>query len=271
MTERLRARSRTAIEVAAVVAVYILFLIVGVFGGQTTMSVDIMSPSDEAYLRLSPVELVVKVTVRGVPLPNVTATFVVSYSTKGETDTSTLTDRNGVARLILPASSGNYSWRVTATKGGYPRIMSRSRSFSVGLSLVVETLSPSTFILAVSPVDFKARVTDTNGHPVESANVTFYVDSTAIGSSRTDQKGIARLLKALSTGRHMLYASANKEGEGGISDLTLFVVGQLASLMAGGSVCEPPGSMITGRDEPWQPSLHPAEATSMRSSSALKE
>jgi hypothetical protein len=69
-----------------------------------------------------------------------------------------------------------------------------------------------------------------NGGLVQAANVTFYVDSMIIGSSLTDQNGIAQVSKALTTGRHTWFASADMEGEGGISDMTLFVVGQLASL-----------------------------------------
>jgi hypothetical protein len=67
------------------------------------------------------------------------------------------------------------------------------------------------------------------GHLVQSANVTFYVDSIVIGSSLTNQNGIAQLSKALTMGRHSWFASASKEGEGGISEPTLFVVGQLTS------------------------------------------
>jgi hypothetical protein len=224
---------RRAVEVGVVVAAYILFLIGGVYSGQTTMNVDIISPPDGAGVRSSPVELVARVTVRGVPLTNVTTTFTVYYWTTGRTDTDTKTDNDGVARLLLLATSGNYSWHVAAMKEGYPTIVSRSRSFSVELLLVVEPLLPSTFRLAVSPVNFRARVTDMNGRPVQSANVTFYVDSMMIGSNLTDQKGIAQLSKALTMGRHTWFASAGKEGEGGISDTTLFVVGQLASLGTG--------------------------------------
>ena len=228
MTGHLRAPSRSTIEVGVVVATYVLFLIVGVYGGQTTMSVDIISPSDGAGLRSSPVELIARVTIKNVPLANVTTTFTVLYWTVGQTDTETKTDNNGIATLLVPAVSGNYSWHVTAMKEGYPKIESRSQNFSVKLLLAVEPLVPSTFILAVSPVDFKARVTDMKGDPVQSANVTFYVDSILIGSSVTGQNGIAQLSRPLTMGRHTWYASARTEGEGGISDMTLFVVGQLS-------------------------------------------
>jgi hypothetical protein len=226
MTAHLRAPSRRTIEVGVVVATYVLFLIVGVYGGQTTMNVDIISPSDGAGLRASPVELIAKLTIRDIPLANVTTTFTVIYWTVGQTDTETKTDNNGIATLLVPAVSGNYSWHVTAMREGYPKIESRSQDFSVKLLLAVEPLVPSTFILAVSPVDFKARVTDMKGGTVQSANVTFYVDSILIGSSVTGQNGIAQLSRPLTMGRHTWYASARKEGEGGISDMTLFVVGQ---------------------------------------------
>jgi len=228
MTAHLRAPSRSTIEVGVVVATYVLFLIIGVYGGQSTMNVDIIGPSDGAGLQSSPVELIAKVTIRDIPLANVTTTFTVIYWTAGQTDTEIKTDNNGIATLLVPAVSGNYSWHVTAMKEGYPKIESRSQDFSVKLLLAVEPLVPSTFILAVSPVDFKARVTDMKGDPVQSANVTFYVDSILIGSSVTGQNGIAQLSRPLTMGRHTWYASARTEGEGGISDMTLFVVGQLS-------------------------------------------
>jgi hypothetical protein len=221
--------SRRTTEVCVVVATYLLFLIVGVYGGQTTMNVDILSPPDGMQLRSSPVELIAKVTIRGAPLANVATTFTVVHWTIGQTETETTTDSDGIARLSVPLASGNYSWHVTAMREGYPPISSGSPNFSVKLSLVVEPLSPSTFILAISPVGFKARVTDMKGHLVQSANVTFYVDSIMIGSNLTGQNGIAQLSKDLTMGRHTWFASASKEGEGGISDMTLFIVGQLAS------------------------------------------
>jgi hypothetical protein len=271
MISSLRMPGRRAVEVAVVVAIYILFLIVGAYSGQTTMDVDIISPPDGAGVRSSPVELIARVTVRGVPLTNVTITFTLYYSTIGGTETDTKTDNDGIARLLVPAKSGNYSWHVSATREGYPRIVSRSRSFSVELLLAVEPLSPSTFRLAVSPVDFRARVTDMNGRPVQFANVTFYVDSMMIGSNLTGQNGIAQLSKALTVGRHTWFASAGKEGESGISDTTLFVVGQLASVVPEDSVCESLGPALLGRSGAWPSSSHRPQATMMRSSSALNE
>jgi hypothetical protein len=262
--------SRRTIEVCAVVATYLLFLIVGLYSGQTTINVDIISPPDGAGLRSSPVELIARVTIRGTPLANAATTFTVSYWTMGQTETETTTDSDGMARLSVPAVSGNYSWDVTATREGYPTIVSRSSNFSVKLLLVVEPLLPSTFILAVSPVAFKARVTD-KGQPVQSANVTFYVDLTMIGSNLTGQNGIAQLSKSLAMGRHFWFASATKEGQGGISDTTLFVVGQLSSLVTSDSVWGSFGPIVLLSAEAWLPSSHEARAARMRSSSALSE
>ena len=262
---------RRIVEVGAVVAIYILFLIVGVYSGQTTMNVDIISPPDGVELRSSPVELIARVTIRGVPLTNVTAKFTLSHWTIGQAEIETKTDNDGIARLLVPAMSGNYTWHVSGIMEGYPTIVSSSRSFSIKLMLVVEPLMPSTFILAVSPVDFRARVTGTNGRPVQSANVTFYVDSTMIGSNLTGQNGIARLSKALTMGRHTWFASASKEGEGGLSGATLFVVGQLASLMSGDSVCKSLGSPVLGRSGAWLSTSHENRTTMRRSSSALSE
>jgi hypothetical protein len=235
------------------------------------MNVDIVSPPDGAELRSSPVELIARVTIRGVPVINATAKFTLSHWTIGQAEIETRTDNDGIARLFVPAMSGNYSWHVAGMREGYPTIVSSSRSFSIKLLLVVEPLMPSTFILAVSPVDFRARVTGMNGRPVQSANVTFYVDSTMIGSNLTGQNGIAKLSKALTMGRHTWFASVGKEGEGGLSDMTVFVVGQLASLVTGGSVRECLRSAVLGRGEIWLSSSHEARATIRRSSSALNE
>jgi hypothetical protein len=263
-------QSKRTVEVCVVVATYLLFLIIGVYSGQMTMNVDMISPADGMGLTSSPVELIARVTIRGVALANVTTRFTVYYWTKGQTETETTTKSDGIARLSVPAVSGNYSWSVTAIRDGYPTIVSGSRNFSVKLLLVVEPLLPSTFVLAVSPVRFKARVTD-NGHPVQSANVTFYVDSTMIGSNQTGQNGIAQLSTPLSSGRHTWFASASKEGQGGISDTTLFVVGQLASSVTGDSVLGSLRSVVLGRSPAWFPSCHEARAARMRSSSALRE
>jgi hypothetical protein len=236
MIARPRVPTRRTIEVSVVLAVYALFLVVGVYSGQTTMNVDMISPRDKDALHSSPVRLTARITIRGAPLANVKATFSVICLTNGQIETDTTTDNNGIATVVIPVASGNYSWQVTATRGDYPKIVSESRDFSLKLSLVVETLVPTTFVLAVSPVDFKARVTDIRGQTVQSANVTFYVDSIMIGSNLTGQNGIAQLSRALTVGMHRWYASADKEGEGGISDSTLFVVGQLTSLVTNDSV-----------------------------------
>jgi hypothetical protein len=266
MIARPRVPTRRTIEVSVVVATYALFLLVGAYSGQTTMNVDIISPPNGAPLRSSPVELIARVTIRGAPQANVTTKFTVYYRTTGQTETDITTDSEGIARLIVPALSGNYSWQVTAMREGYPTIQSPSSDFSVKLLLNVEPLLPSMFILAVSPVGFKARVIDMRGHLVQSANVTFYVDSIIIGSNLTGQNGIAQLSKDLTMGRHSWFACASKQGEGGISDMTVFIVGQLAPLATSDSVC---GSL--GRGEAWLSSLHETRAARIRSSSALRE
>jgi len=213
------------IEVACVLGVYVMFLAVGVFSGQTTMSVDIINPVDGMRFQSSPVRLMARVTLRGAPLADIRTRFAVESSVTGGSTTDTITDADGVARLLVPALSGNYTWYATAFRGEFPTIVSRHSSFSVRLSLVVDALSPSTRVLSVSPVDFRAKVTDINGRQVESANVTFYVDMTAVGSSLTGPSGIATLSTPLSSGRHTWFASATKDDEGGLSDSTLFMVG----------------------------------------------
>ena len=230
----MRESRRRAIELGALIVVYVLFAAIGVYSGQTTIDIDMIRPSDGVEFHSSPVELVARLAVRGTPVPDVRARFTIRSRAGGESNTDVFTDAHGIARLLVPASSGNYTWRVAAMKEGYPTLVSLPRSFSIRLSLVVDGLLPSTLRLAVSPVDFAARVTDMNGHLVESANVTFYVDSTWVGSSLTDPKGLARLSSPVAAGRHTWFASATKGGEGGVSPPTAFIVGQQASLATGG-------------------------------------
>jgi hypothetical protein len=241
----LRNFDRRKLEVAVLLAVYAVFLGVGIFSGQRTMSVEAFGPPEGVHLTSSPVKLAARITARGIAMPNVTARFVIDFP-NGESDIDAATDRNGIARLLVPAVSGNYTWHVAAIKEGYPTIFSRSLSFSLDLSLVVDVLQP-TFILATSPVEFKVRVMNMNRHMVESANVTFYVDSTPIGSSLTGPNGIASLSAPLASGRHTWFASASKSSEGGVSYPTLLIIGELASL-AGHSDTSGPGVLQIGED-----------------------
>jgi hypothetical protein len=224
---------KKTVEVCAVAAVYFLFVVVGVYSGQTVMSVDIIAPADGLRFRSSPVELVARVALRGVPLVDVIARFTIHSGREDGWSTDTVTDSNGLARLVIPAPSGNYSWSVSAIKEGYPTIASRSSKFSITLSLVVYALLPSSSIVAISPVNFKARVTDMNGHMAGSANVTFYLDSEPIGSSLAGPNGIAMLSSPVAPGMHVWFAYANDNGEGGISAPVDFLVAQLASLGTG--------------------------------------
>jgi len=221
----LRASKKRVVEVVAVLAVYLLFLAVGLFSGQSTLSVAIVKPAHGTEFHSSPVELIVRVTVRGAPLSDVKVRFTIQYGPAGDVSTEAVTDVDGFAEMLVPAMSGNYTWYVTAGKEGYPTIFSQESSFSIRLSLVVDALIPSTRGLAVSPVSFKAKVTDPNGHPVQSANVTFYVDSWTAGSSVTDSYGIARLTAPVASGLHLWFASATKDNEGGLSEPVAFMVG----------------------------------------------
>jgi hypothetical protein len=241
-------RNKHAVEGVAVIGVYLLFLAVGAYSGQTTMSIDLVNPPDGSKSQSSPVELVARVTVRGEPLSDVSLTFTIGYSGSYEVNFDIDTDTQGMAKLTLPARSGNYTWMVTAKKPGYPNIKSTWQSFSVTLSLTVDSLLPSSFILALSPVNFKVRVTKAGGSPVESANVTFYLDSRKVGSTLTDTHGIARLSSPAEPARHTWFASATKDDEGGISDITTFVVGSTLAFTTGDSNSQSYGSQFPGGD-----------------------
>lgn len=263
---------RRLAEIVAVLSVYVLFLMVAVYSGHTTMSVDIVNPPDGMRSQSSPVELTVRVTIKDLPVANVTTTFTILADGTGESSAHTTTDIHGIARMLLPALSGNYTWYVTAEKEGYPTIMSRRSSFSITLSLLVEALLPTTQILAVNPVDFKARVTDTNRGPVESANVTFYVDSTTVGWSLTSANGIAHLSSPVGIGKHVWLASAYKDAQGGVSDPVPFIVGQLTSFVsdsAGIPLLQLGETLQASPPKFW--SDHHLQLFMMRSSSALNE
>ena len=212
-------------EAAAVLVVYVLFIAVGAYAGQTTVGIEIIGPQNGISLTSSPVELVAGVTVRSAPLSNVNAGFTIRSGTGPEAYFESLTDLQGIARLVFPAQPGNYTWFVTVIKEGYPTITSPHAVFTVKLSLTVVVLLPSIVSIASSPVQFKVRIIDLNGQPVESANVTFYVDSRRVGSNLTDRNGIADLSWSLNPGQHAWFASATKDSEGGISKLSVFVVG----------------------------------------------
>jgi hypothetical protein len=222
---RSRISGRRVVEVAVVLVVYLLFIAVGAVAGQTTVGIKIVSPRNGISVTSSPVELVARVTVRSAPLSNVSARFTIRLSTGAEGDFETLTDAQGIARLVFPAESGNYTWFVSVISERYPTIVSRHAVFTVKLSLTIATLLPSIQSFAASPVQFKVRVVDMNGQPVESANVTFYIDSRRVGSNLTDRNGIASFSWPLNLGQHAWFVSASKDGEGGISKLSIFVVG----------------------------------------------
>jgi hypothetical protein len=241
-------RNKHAVEVVAVIGIYLLFLAVGAYSGQTTISIDLVNPPDGARSQFSPVELVAKVSVRGQPLPNASLTFVIGYSGTDGANFDTDTDAQGMAKLTFSARSGNYTWMVTAKKPRYPNIKSTPRSFSVSLSLTVDALLPSSYILALSPVNFKTRVTSAGGSPIESANVTFYVDSVNVGSTLTDTRGIARFSSVVEPGEHRWFASASKDDEGGISEITTFVVGSTLAFTTGDSNSQSHGSQFPGGD-----------------------
>jgi hypothetical protein len=239
MDETLHIPRKALVEVAVVMSVYLLFLVVGLVSGQTTMTVEIVGPPDGATLRHSPVQLIARITIRGIPVPNVTVSFFVTTWGQAGREFDMISNTDGIAIYLVAGSSGNYTWHASASKADYPTINSRSNSFSINLSLTVEPLSPSTTLLAMSPVDFRARVTDMKDQVVESANVTFYADTANIGFALTASNGIARLSKPLASGMHTWFASATKDDEGGISVPTQFLVGTLASFQ---------GNLVSLRD-----------------------
>lgn len=225
--------SKKRVEVAAVVAVYTLFLIAGL-GTQTVATFDavraeILTPADGMHFQSSPVELAAIFTNQKGPLINVTAAITVLTLATGEAqELEGATNEDGIVKILFPAQSGEYSWYVATKMEGYPTIVSRPRSFSTRLALIVDCLHPCSsnypLVLHSRHLDSQVMVTDMNGNPVESANVTFYVNSTPVYSTLTDSRGIASLFWGnIPRGRYAWFASASKDGEVGASRLSTLV------------------------------------------------
>lgn len=230
----MRSLGKKHIEVAAVAAVYVLFLVGGLFT-QTTATFDpvtaeILGPPDGLQLQTSPVELAAIVTSQKGPLFNVSVRITVLSLTTGEADELIgATNGNGIVRVPFPAQSGDYSWYVAAEMKGYPTIVSRPRTFSTRLALIVDCLHPCSYKyplgLRNGYLDLQVMVTDANGDPVESANVTFYLNSVQVYSTLTDPRGLATLFSDnIPPGRYVWFASASKDGEFGSSRLSTVVL-----------------------------------------------
>ena len=214
-------------------AVYILFLIVGLHtqtAAIDAVQVEILSPSDGAQLQSSPVELAAIVTNQKGPLSNVSVSITVVLLTTSEAEELTgATNKDGIIRVLFPAQSGNYGWYVTTKMEGYPTIVSPPRSFSTRVALKVLCLNPCSsknpLLLPSRYLDLQVMVTDMNGNPVESANVTFYVNSMAVHFELTDPLGIATAsLSRIPPASYTWFASASKDGEVGASSLSTLII-----------------------------------------------
>ena len=230
----MRDLDKRRVEVAAVVAVYTLFLIVGLYV-QTASTLDaarveIVSPPEGMQFLSSPVELAAIVTNQRGPLSNVSATITVRSLTTGDVEElEGATNKHGIVKVLFPGQSGNYTWYVATNMEGYPTIVSRPRSFSARLTMIVDCLYPcsSKYPLLVPSrySNFQVMVTDMNGNPVESANVTFYVNSMIVYSELTDRRGLATVSWSnISPGSYAWFATATKDEEVGVSRLSTFVV-----------------------------------------------
>lgn len=217
-----------------VAAVYILFLIIGVYT-QTAASfdvvtVEILGPPDGIQLESSPVELAAIVSNQRGPMSNASAWITVLSLRTGEAEElEAAADEDGIVRVLFPAQSGNYGWYVATRMEGYPTIVSRPRSFSTRLALIVDCLlqcsSKYPHLRFGGYLELQVMVTDTNGNPIESANVTFYVNSAQVYSTLTNPRGIATAVSdRIPPGKYVWFASASKDGEIGVSRLSTFVV-----------------------------------------------
>jgi hypothetical protein len=231
----LRDFGKRRVEIAAVVVVYVLFLIVGLYTQAAAtfdaVRVEILSPPDGMQFQFSPVELAAVVTNQKGPLSNVSVRITVLSLTTGEDEGLTgVTNLNGTVKVLFPAQSGRYAWYVATQIEGYPTIVSRPRSFSARLALNVLCLNPCSskhypLLLPDGYLDLQVMVTDMNRNPVESANVTFYVNSMAVYSELSNPRGIATVSwNRISPGDYTWFAIASKDDEVGASDLSTIVV-----------------------------------------------
>jgi hypothetical protein len=227
----LRAFGKTGLEVVAVVAVYILFLIVGLYT-QTLATLDaatveIIDPPDGMQLQSSPVELAAIVSNQEGPLPNASTRIIVLSLTTGEAEELRgATHKDGIVKILFPAQSGSYSWYAATEIEGYPAIVSRPRSFSTRVTLIVDCLHPCSrgypLHLPDGYLDLQVMVTDMNGNPIESANVTFYINSMPVFLTLTNPRGIATFfVEGIPPGRYTWFASASDDGEAGVSRLSI--------------------------------------------------
>lgn len=223
------------VEVAAIVAVYVLLLIVGLYTQTAAtfdaVGVEIFSPPDGMQFQSSPVELAAIVANQKGPLSNVSVRITVLSLTTGKDEGLTgVTNEDGIVRVLFPAQSGRYAWYVATQMEGYPTIVSRPRSFSARLALNVLCLNPCSskhypLLLPSGYLDLQVMVTDMNGNPVESANVTFYVNSMAVYSELSNPRGIATVSwNRIPPGDYTWFATASKGGEVGASNLSSIVV-----------------------------------------------
>jgi hypothetical protein len=230
----LRGHAREPVEVAAVAAAYIFVLIVGLCtqaaGTFDSVNVEVLGPPDGMQFQTSPVELAAIITSQTGTLPNAHTRIIVLSLATGETEELAGTSgEDGIVRVLFPAHSGNYSWYVAADIEGYPTIVSRPRSFSTRLALIVDCLHPCSsgppLLIRKRNLDLQVMITDTDGNPVESANVTFYVNSTIVYHANSDLRGVATLFwNRIPPGTYTWFAIASKDGAFGASRLSTFVV-----------------------------------------------
>jgi len=234
--ERARLRGfdkKRLVEVAVVIVVYILFLAVGLHA-QTAATFDaitvgILGPPNGMQFQSSPVELDAIVRNEKGPLVNAIVIVTVLSLSTGETEMLTgAANEQGIVKVLFPAQSGEYAWYVATKVEGYPTIVSLPRSFSTRLTLIVDCLRPCSskypVLLESGYEDLQVIVTDIDGKAVESANVTFYVNSRQVYQTLTNPQGIAKMYWETTPGKYAWFASACKDGEVGVSHLSTFVV-----------------------------------------------
>jgi hypothetical protein len=221
------------VELSTVVAVYAIFFIVGLYAQTACIErvrIDILGPPDGMQFQSSPVELTAILANQKGPLSNRSVTITVLSLVTGDAKELTgATGEDGVVRVLFPTQSANYSWYVATNIEGYPTIVSRPRSFSARVALNVLCLqlcsSKYPLLLHGRYSNLQVMVTDQKGDPVESANVTFYVNSMAVHSDLTDPRGMATAFWSTTLpGDYSWFATASKDSEVGASSLSSFVV-----------------------------------------------
>jgi hypothetical protein len=158
----------------------------------------ILKPHDGQYVTTSPVILKASVEIDGSSIKDASIYFYIDDVYYSESYTSVVGTASIISYDLIP---GPHTWYVTVWIPGYPnRITSDRQSFLYNPELTVILNSPQNgeLITSTSTIELKAIVR-TQDSAIHDVNCSFYVDGDLVGSSLSDEKGVATLYYSPST------------------------------------------------------------------------